>query len=67
MLIINFIYFVKQVIMNDFIREQINEMEKYKWIESEKAGKDLGEFAINEWICKYAKRFRDEWNRKHNI
>lgn len=55
------------MIMNDFIREQINEMEKYKWIESEKAGKDLGEFAINEWICKYAKRFREDWNRKHNI
>ena len=42
-------------------------MEKYKWIESEKAGKDLGEFAINEWISKYAKLFREDWNRKHDM
>lgn len=41
--------------------EQIQEMLKYKWIESEKAGYDLGKGAIIEWIQKYAK----DWREKH--
>ena len=27
------------------------EVDRYKWIESEKAGHDLGEAAIRRWIC----------------
>jgi hypothetical protein len=31
------------------------EAQKHKWIESEKAGKDLGEWAIRNWV-------REHWN-----
>lgn len=39
---------------------QIEEMEKHKWIESEKAGYDLGEAARIDWVKKYAAKFREE-------
>jgi hypothetical protein len=46
---------------------QIEEIMKYKWIESEKFGYDIGEErACNEWIRKYAKIFREEWFNKRN-
>ena len=44
-----------------FLSKQKNEMEKYKWLESEKAGRDLGEVAIIEWVGKYAKNYRKKW------
>jgi hypothetical protein len=31
------------------------EAQRYKWIESEKAGRDLGEWAIRSWV-------REHWN-----
>jgi len=40
------------------LREQIKEIEKYKWIESEKAGRDLGDQAIIEWVQKHAAQWR---------
>lgn len=43
-----------------FIELEIEEINKYKWIESEKAGYDLGISAEIEWVDLYAKQFR-EW------
>jgi hypothetical protein len=38
------------------------EIERYKWIESEKAGADIGfEKASHDWLNRYA----DEWCRQH--
>lgn len=38
------------------------EAEKHKWIESEKAGRDLGEAAIHDWSRKHFRRWcRDRW------
>ena len=35
---------------------------RFKWIESEKAGHDLGEYAIRQWIGRYWNRFlRQRW------
>lgn len=48
-----------------YISDQIEEMQRYKWIESEKAGKDLGEAALLEWVKKYAKLFRESWQKIH--
>ena len=33
----------------------VSEAQRFKWIESEKAGRDLGESAIQKWV-------RDHWN-----
>lgn len=47
----------------DFMSAQIKEIEVYKWLESEKAHRDLGEDAVKEWIKKYAKEFREKWQK----
>ncbi len=39
-------------------QEQARQIEKHKWIVSQKAGKDLSEEAVIEWIVKYASSFR---------
>jgi hypothetical protein len=38
---------------------QAEEILRHKWIESEKAGRDLGEEAVYDWIDRYAARFRE--------
>ena len=48
-----------------YIFAQINEIEKYKWIESEKAHKDLGEEAVKDWIIKYSPNFRENWEKSY--
>jgi len=46
---------------------QIREIMKYKWIESQKRGYDIGEgVAAAEWIMKYAAIFRAEWRKTHH-
>jgi superfamily I DNA and RNA helicase len=52
---------------NEFLREQIHQMEIHKWIESEKAGKDLSDIALLDWINRFAAQFRREWEKKHGI
>ena len=42
------------LLADELIRSQREEIEKYRWIESEKAGRDIG------W-----KRASEEWKRKH--
>ncbi len=46
--------------MTDFLKAEIEEMKRHKWIESEKAGRDLGSTAIQDWIKKYAELFRKQ-------
>lgn len=45
-----------------YAEAQCEEMQKHRWIESEKAGRDLGESAYLDWVRKYAKVFREWWN-----
>ena len=40
------------------LQEQWEEILKHKWIESEKAGRDLGTEAIMDWIENYAAKWR---------
>ena len=48
-----------------FLDAQKEAMEVHKWIESEKAGHDLGDFAKQDWVKKYAAQFREEWEKTH--
>jgi hypothetical protein len=52
--------FVKNsVLYKEFLAERA-EILKHKWIESEKAGKDIGfEKALLDWIVKYRSNWRD--------
>lgn len=43
-------------------KAQIDEILRYKWIESEKQGRDIGEMrAAAEWISKYSVDFRKQY------
>jgi hypothetical protein len=44
-----------------YMEKQRKAIEDYKWCESEKAGKDLGEESVKLWISKNAKRFRKDF------
>ena len=62
-------YLENKIIKNDeinfkrFMRLQQEQIEKYKWEKSEKAGYDLGNACCYEWIENYAKDFAKKyWN-----
>jgi hypothetical protein len=50
-----------------FLKLQKNEIEKYKWIESEKRGYDIGNKACLEWIDKYAEQFYKNYKKENNL
>jgi len=54
----------KDVSWEEIQRIQIREILKHKWILSEKAGRDLGEEAVADWVEKDAAAFRDYWEDK---
>jgi hypothetical protein len=42
-------------------RAELEEINRHKWIESEKAGKDVGfEFALTDWIIKHRVKWRSQ-------
>lgn len=51
--------------MRIYMEFQCREMEKYRWIESEKANHDLGEPACLDWDRKYADTFSAFWRATH--
>lgn len=45
-----------------FLMAQIEEINRYKWIESEKRCHDIGfQQAAKEWIGQYSAHFKDSW------
>ena len=42
-----------------FLELQNREIQRHKWIESEKAGRDLGMEAAIQWILRHADQFSD--------
>lgn len=51
--------------MKQYMADQVEEINKYKWIEGEKLGYDPGTSAINDWISKYSQLFRENWEKEH--
>lgn len=49
-----------------FLQHQKEEIERYKWIESQKAGHDLGEEAVRQWVEKFAANYRKEYEEIFN-
>ena len=39
---------------------QVELIKQFKWIESQKAGRDLGEEAVRKWINENAAKYREE-------
>jgi hypothetical protein len=55
----------KKMTQSDILRKELEEILKHKWIESEKAGYDLGDQAVWDWVEKYAHEFREYWQKKN--
>ncbi len=49
----------------EFLRLQREEILRHKWIESEKARRDLGAQAVLDWISTYAKSWRAWYEQEH--
>jgi hypothetical protein len=45
-------------------QKQRDEIRKHRWLESEKAQRDLGRAAELDWVARYAKTWRD-WFEEH--
>ncbi len=43
------------------LQDEREEILRHKWLESEKAGYDIGKDAVIDWILKHAARWRDWW------
>ncbi len=51
--------------LKTFLLAQIDEINQYKWIESEKKCRDIGfQQAALEWISQYSADFKDKWGKK---
>lgn len=51
--------------MKRLMEAQVDEMLRHKWIESEKAGRDLGDACMLQWIREHAADFRHAYNLSH--
>jgi hypothetical protein len=48
--------------LKTYLAAQIQEIQKYKWLESERTKCDIGfERAAFEWIHQYGEAFRRDW------
>jgi hypothetical protein len=48
--------------LRKYVDAQMQEIDRYKWLESEKEHQDIGkERAIFEWVAKFGKTFHDWW------
>lgn len=59
------VYKTAEYALSAYLMLQHVEMDKHKWIESEKAGKDVGDFGKADWVIKYAKTWVQEWKKTH--
>jgi hypothetical protein len=59
------VYHNEQYAMKAYLAIQRGEIERHKWIESEKCRHDLGCEALADWICKFSDKFAHYWRRTH--
>lgn len=50
-----------------YLERQTEEIERHKWLESEKAGRDLGPEAAIDWILKHAHEFSDFYFGREDV
>lgn len=59
------VYHTQQYAMEAYLAIQREEIERHKWIESEKRRHDLGCQAMSDWICRFSEKFAHYWRRTH--
>ena len=58
--------FMKSLGTKQLNKKTIEEIDKYKWFESEKAGKDLGMDCVLKWIRQYYPEFEKNGQVNYN-
>ncbi len=59
------IYHTGDDALNAYLVIQQQEMDRHKWLESEKAEQDLDQAAVADWIMKHSPAFARFWHRTH--
>ena len=49
--------------IKDYREKMVEEIRRHRWLESEKAGRDLGPVAEHDWLDRYEIDFRRYWLR----
>ena len=49
-----------------YMMAQIDEINLQKWLESEKAGRDLGTEFTKKWVETNARKFREKFSQEHD-
>ncbi len=53
--------FGEEGVLREYMQAQTEEMLRHKWIESERAGYDLGQECLLEWVRCHAANFRENF------
>jgi hypothetical protein len=59
------VYRTDEVALRAYLTYQREEMERHKWIESEKASRDLRDHSLSDWVKRHSISFSDYWRRTH--
>jgi hypothetical protein len=59
------VYHSLKFALEAYLTLQREEMDRYKWLESEKSRNDLGGRALADWVNKYSSDFARYWRRTH--
>ncbi len=59
------VYRTDEAALRAYLVFQREEMERHKWIESEKASRDLRDRSLSDWVRRHSIAFSDYWRRTH--
>jgi hypothetical protein len=59
------VYHNDQYAMEAYLIIQREEIERHKWLESEKCRHDLGSEAMADWVRRFSDKFARYWRRTH--
>ena len=61
------VYHSDQAALEAYLMLQRDEMERFKWLESEKSKSDQGQKALMEWVKQYSQKFARYWRKTHQF
>jgi hypothetical protein len=59
------VYRTDEAALRAYLTLQREEMDRHKWIESEKANHDLHNVSLLEWVQRHSAAFSGYWHRTH--
>ena len=59
------VYHSDQDAMHAYLAIQREQMQRHRWLESEKKHADLGHNAFNDWVKCYSEQFSRYWRKTH--